>query len=786
MGREKGITVINLGGLSLGMAAFLLIAFYFHHESSCDDFHAQKDDIYLVIRENRMGDAAERKAITGAPLAPLLLQDFPVIDQAVRFTHFGKEIVGSDEKRFHEERFFYADGGALNIFSFPLSSGDPEPLFEPFSLYLTPVSAAKYFGGSDPVGRTLQVTFNGRSIDYTVRGVLEPIPSNSHLQFDFLASYSSLNSVLEEYFFSRHWDSPTWTYVLLQDGASPEALDAQLGPFTERYVDKWHYTSIHHTLCPLKDVYFHAPGPLPGPWGNTSILVLLSSASLFVLLIACMNFMNLQTARSTNRAKEIGLRKTVGALKRQLITQFLSESVLYSLLSLLIALVIVEVFLPSFRTLVGTPFFVDYSFNSSIPAIILTTGFLVGLLAGIYPAFHLSAFPPNLILRGVPVRGRAGLMVRRVLVTSQFVLSVVFIIIVLLVGRQTRFLQNRTLGFDKESLVHIDIQDKAVRSKYNLLKSRWMSLPAVKGVTASSMIPGVTSQNGITIRDKTGEDISIGIIYVDADYLETMGIRVIQGRGFSSTVLSDASSALMMNENALQRLGWHDAIGREVELVWKLDRIVPMYQTTLIGITEDFHFRDLTIPMQPVLMKIDPRRYNHVFIRIQSGSDRAVLESLHRIWREFRFEQSFECTFLTDAMENVYRPFHNLSKAIQIAMFLSILIASLGLFGLASFMVEKRTKEIGIRKVLGASSRKIVSMITRDFLVLIVLANLLAWPAAYWIAGRLLESFAYRIRITPVPFVLALCAVLIVGLLSVSLQALRAAATDPSRTLRYE
>jgi putative ABC transport system permease protein len=497
--------------------------------------------------------------------------------------------------------------------------------------------------------------------------------------------------------------------------------------------------------------------------------------------------MNLATARSGSRAKEIGMRKVIGARRLQLVRQFVGESVCYSFFALILAIILIELFLPAFNRFVGKALSIDYLGNIGTIAAMAATAVIVGILAGSYPAFFLSSFKPVAVFKEtLKVRG-LSVFIRKALVVGQFVISIALIASVVLIIRQIRFMRAMELGFNKNHVITIPIRDRSVKQRYELLKNKWLQNPNIIGVTASSMEPGVTSQNGINIKTRGTDDTMAGIIYVDHDYVKTLEIDLARGRDFSKDISTDTDTALLMNQAMAQRLGWKDGVGEQVEMYFKEGgQILPMYQTAVIGVVGNFNFRDLTTPMQPVLIKIDPMRYNYIFARINSNAITESIDHLKSTWKEFRFEQPFESTFLEDDMNRVYKRVENFAAVARYGTFFAIFIACLGLFGLASFTVEKRTKEIGIRKVLGATFPKLIGLISKDFLALVLLANIIAWPVAYYAMKIWLQNFAYRTSIKFWTFFVAAGLAFLIALLTVSYQAIKAARSNPVESLRYE
>jgi putative ABC transport system permease protein len=420
-------------------------------------------------------------------------------------------------------------------------------------------------------------------------------------------------------------------------------------------------------------------------------------------------------------------------------------------------------------------------------ATILLTAIIVGIISGSYPVFFLSAFKPVNILKGTSDRGRFPVFFRKLLVVGQFAISIILIISSIIIYQQIHYWKNKDLGFNKKHVITLPILDNSVLEKQELLKNRLLQNPNILAVTASSMEPGVTTQNLIFLKGKEAEDVDMGIIFVDHDYIKTLEINIIEGRDFSKNVSTDAKGGLLMNQAAIKRLGWEPALGQEIELYYKeRGSKFPVYQTNLAGIVQDFNFRELTMPVQPVLLKIDPRRFKYIMIRIGGNNVPKTIDQIEKTWREFHFDQPFEFTFLEDDIDNAYKLYDHFAGLIKYATFFAILIACLGLMGLASYTVERRTKEIGIRKVLGATVLRIVMMLSQSFLKWVLIANLIAWPIAYFLTNSLLQDFSYRINIGLLVFVLSAFFILILALATVSLQAIRAALTNPVKTLRYE
>lgn len=798
--RNKLFSFISIGGLAIGMSCFLLILFYVRFEWSYDDFHVNGDHIYRVIRENVSDGQSETKALVGSPIAPRLKQEFPAIAGVVRFTNTYECMICASDHCFREPGFFFADSSVFDVFTFPLRRGDPKTaLREPLSVVMTPQTAHKYFGDSDPLNQTLTYQIGRKAkVTFKVTGILAEIPGNSHIKFDFLASYSSLYSILGKEFVDERWDdTPTWVYVQLRPGYSADALQQQFPAFIKKYADKEHYSSMKYSLQPLREIYYGSLGmgaPI-GDFGIRPISMILLAVGGMILLIGCINFMNLSTVRSITRAREIGVRKVLGANRFRLMKQFLSESLLHSFLALMAAMALVELIRPAFQTFVANAFptfgllperNINLPLLSNLVAVVVVA-IVVGGISGIYPAFVLSRMNAAHVIKGEIRSGRASTWLRQFLVVSQFAAAATLIVCSLVVARQIGHMKSKDMGFDREFLLTIRIDDRALVDRYELFKGQLLRNPNVFSMTAVSQVPGVTSPNMALLRSKGIEDAEMIIIYVDPDYVKTLGLSLASGRDFSSTNRDDAEHAFLMNETAMKKLGWQDAGGQDIELYWKTRGLPAMqYQGNLIGVLKDFDFREFNMQPQPLILKIDPRRVGYLLVRVNHENVAATIDFIKKTWQGFHFNQNFEFSFLSDEMNKVYGIYDTVAALAAYATVIVMCIAGVGLFALAYFIVQRKTKEIGIRKTFGASTPQIVTMLSMSFLKWIVLANLIAGPCAYYLMREFLQSFRYRIGLPWDVFAVTAFATLAFALLTVVSQALRAAMADPVDALRYE
>lgn len=786
--RHKVYSVINITGLAVGMACTFMILAFVRFELSYDQYHEDADRIYRVLRQRKHG----LNAVTGAPVAPLLQREFPGVEYAVRLGRFKGNMVRRGDKSFIEDRFFFADANLFNVFTLKLLRGDPQKVLEdPFSVVLTPEMAARYFGIEDPLGKTITYEFSGRSRDFTVTGIAQNNPTNTHFHFDFLASFKGLKAFIGSHFFTNHWDSPVWTYVKLQPSYSPEEMDRLLPALADRSIDRGSYPWDSWKLQPLTEIHLAQVSAEiePERQSNPGLLYTLAALALIILLIACINFMNLATARSVTRAREVGIRKVVGGHRFQLIKQFLGESVLLSGIALAFALMLMELLLPAFNRLVGRELFFTYGDEPQLLLLMLGIALIVGLVAGSYPAFSLSMFKPVQVLKGEVSKTGGRSWLRRGLVVVQFTLSIALIIGMMTIEQQHRFLTTRYLGFDKEFLVSLPLPsgEGKYSRQYMSFKNELLNNPHISGVTASSNKPGVTGHNGITIRAPgADEETQIGIMYVDFDYTRTLDIEMVAGRDFSNETASDTEHAILLNESALGLLGADFEPGKAVELFWReRDKIIPAYDATVVGIVRDFNHRPYIRP-QALVFAIASRHNEQALIRISPDQLLERIDFIKARWQQFFPDRPFQFSFLDEDIEAVYRAEKRWQKIFTHFAILAVFIACLGLFGLASFTTERRTKEIGIRKVLGASVPDIVVLLVKEFTWLVAMSNLVAWPVAYFILEEWLQGYSYRIDMGPSIFLLAGMAALAIAWSTVSYQAIRAALSNPVDALRYE
>ncbi len=777
--KHKAYSFINLAGLAIGMACCVLMLLFIHEELSYDRFHQNAERIYRVGNEGQFGNEIWKGARTSHPLGPTLAAEFPEVQQAVRFYRLYQPLVQHGEKKFVESRFFYADSTIFEVFTFPLINGDLRTaLAQPYSFVLTQEMAQKYFGADDPIGRTLAIARVG---DFQITGVLKNIPANSHLSFDFLASYEALRAQNNPNF--GEWNAiVTSTYILLPAKYLAADLEAKLPALIAKYQAQIQGATQRLFLDPLLDLHLHSNfNSEIGTRGSMATIYLLAVIAAFILLIACINFMNLATARSLRRAREVGVRKVMGAYRLQLIRQFLGEAVLLSFGAVWLALPLVELLLPIFNQLVDKKLALDLSENFFAAGVFAAIGLLVGVISGSYPAFALSSFQPVEVLKSQMQSRPSGARLRQVLVVAQFAISIIFIVSTMIVGAQLEFFRNKKLGFNKEQVAVIRIQDRALGARYEVIKHELRQNANILSVAATSQMPGAGEGQYYYRIEGREEAITLPTYFIDAEFIPTLGIELAAGRAFAANLATDATAAFMINETAAKQFGWDEPLGKMID--WDNTKKGPV-----IGVVKDFHTLSLREQIEPLVIQIfpEPMYVSYIIARIAPHDIPPTLAFIKEKWQAFDQQYPFKYSFLDEDFDRLYRNEERLAQIFSYSSTLAILIACLGLLGLASFTAEQRTKEIGVRKVLGASVSQIIVLLSRDFARLVGVAFLVAVPVAYFAMQQWLQNFAYRTNIEWQIFIYAGLLALLTACLTVSYQALKAALANPVESLRYE
>lgn len=770
--KQKGYTFINVTGLAVGIACCILILLYVQHELSYDRFHEKADRIYRVAQEQRFG-TVQQVAVQAGPVGPALAADFAEIETAARI-NINQCVVRYGDRIFPKEKIVFTDSTIFDVFTFPLLQGNEAgALNQPGTMVLTESMAARYFDADDPIGEVL--TVDGEP--YTITGVMKDVPSNAHFDFAALATLSSLDLPHID-----NWGTNSfWTYVVLAGGVSPDQVNARMQDLIIRHRGEETAKVISLYMQPLKDIHLHSDMVAEmGANGDIVVVYIFSAIAIFILLIACINYMNLATARSVTRMREVGVRKALGAYRLQLIWQFLSESFLLTFVAIITAVVLVEISLPVFNRFLGTNFSGNMLDNVTVMAGLFALFIIVGLLAGAYPAFSLSRFRPSAVLKGTLPLASAGALFRKGLVVLQFTISIVLIVAVAVSYQQLQYVHHKHLGFEREYLVNIDVRGGSQRGE--LLKREFLKQTGVTDATLSNPAFGSWLPQTSVVPEGAPrtEEILMSILRADPDIVETAGLQIAAGRNFSYEIASDSQSAAIINETAVQTLGFsspEEAPGKQIGR----DRPV-----TIVGVIRDFHFSSLHNKIEPVVILWSPRLLTDLTIRIRPENMPATLSSLEKTWAALVPDEPFLFTFVDERIDQLYKKDAVLGNVFGIFALIAVFVACLGLFGLASFTAQQRTKEIGIRKALGSSSSEIVLLLSKDFARLVLFAFVVASPIAYLVMKSWLENFAYHVSIGVGTFVFAGVTALFIAMATVSFQSIRASLVNPSRALRYE
>ena len=772
--KHKGYSFINIAGLAAGMACCLLIAIWVLDELSYDKFHQNVSSLYRVEENQHYSGRQFHVNVTPYPLSPALKEEIAEIADSSRFVWAGSHLLRYGENAFYENNVRAVDPSFFQMFSFPVLTGDETTLLDsPYSLVITEDIASKYFGDVDPMGRV--IVFDNQH-EFTVTGVVRNVPHNSTIQFDMLLPYEFLRKegkTREDDFGSNS----ILTYVQLKENVTLSQANEKVFGFIRTKSPK---STTDLVLRPLSQIHLHAYFGYEKTMGAIQYVYIFSIIAFFVLLIACINFMNLSTARSAKRAREVGMRKVVGALKTHLIRQFYGESLLFAVIALIFAVLLVTLLLPAFSSLAGK----DLSWNvtgiSNILLGILVITLFSGLVAGSYPALVLSSFQPVKVIRGAHRSKRGGIMFRRILVVLQFSLSILLIIGTVVVYKQLHYMKNVRLGWDKEHLLYIPLRAD-IQKSYQSLKDELIKDTRILGVTGTSQLPSYISSNSGGV-DWEGKDpqqqVLIGFNFVDYDYIKTLDIEMTEGRAFSKEFPSDLSQTFIVNEEVVTLMGKESVVGERFHFMG--------VDGTIVGVMKNFHYQPVQNRIEPLAILVVPDYIQYMLIRIPPENISASLKFIENTWNRIFPNYPFDYQFIDENFDRMYRAEERIGTLLKYFAFLAVLIACLGLFGLASFTAEQRTKEIGIRKVLGASVGQVTFLLCREFFLLVLLSNLIAWPLAYLAMEDWLNNYAYRTKAGIIVFLAAMLTALAVALLSVAFQAIKAALANPANALKYE
>lgn len=798
--RYKIFSFINLLGLTIGLACCLLIALFILDELSYDKYHVNADRIYRVTRSflEKDGSVQLHLGHVAPPFGPLIENDFKEVEEVVRLLQTTRNLRYED-KVFNEQNVFLAEENLFKIFSIDVLKGNPDKaLVDPFTVMLSDEMAKKYFGNEDPMDKMMQVD---RLFSAKVSGVFKKFPSNSHWHPDFLVSFSTLrdSTIYGEEQLRTNWGNNSFsTYLLLPENYDPKKLEAQFPAFVDRHLrlnsapdapkaSQW--TKLY--LDKMTDIHLHSHLDSEiEPNGDIKRVYIFGAIALLILLIAAINYMNLATARSATRAKEIGIRKVAGAQQGELMGQFLSESLLMTLLAMALGVGLTWLALPILEGLTGKDLTIQSILNGRFAALAIGVTALVGLLSGIYPAVFMSSFQPITVLKGVFKIGGGNVSLRKVLVVGQFCISIILISCTGIVFQQLKYMQNKSLGFDKEHVITLPYY-QTLGNRWEAFRNELLNAPNVKQVGRSLLAPSdrlVNSAGTATV--PMGDSVinsseTLYMVFADHDFFPTYGISFAGGRNFSREFKTDDSTAFIINETAMRMIGWQnpeDGVGKPFEYGGRKGR--------LIGIVKDFNFESLHSNINPIVFFIpnsDGRfSYSDISIKINGDHIQNALEHIEKTWQQFLPEFPYQYDFVDDSFGQLYEAEQRQGRLFTIFSGIAIFIACLGLFGLAAFATAQRVREIGIRKVLGASVSSIVAMISKDFLWLVLIAAVIAVPVAWYAMSNWLEDFAYRINLPWWMFGLAGLMALLVALGTVSFQAIRAAWTNPAESLKNE
>ncbi len=782
--RQKLFSAINVVGLSIGLASFILISIFIRHELSYDQMFTNADRVYRLAANLHLESGPSLRAVTSPPMAGIIHDEFPEVEKIARIGRSSRPLSYQD-KTFLDTKLFTADSTFFDLFDFPFEAGDKATaLTQPNSIVLTPTTARKYFGDVNPLGK--QMTLSD-TISLMVTGVLRDAPDHSHLDFDCLYSRTTVVKPYQES--KDDWfNNNFYTYLLLKPSSSPRDLEARFPEMLDKRMGADRRQSIWYELFlqPIASIHLHSSlrGEIK-PNGSMGLVYTFGSIAIFILLIASINFMNLSTAKAARRANEVGIRKTAGALRRQLILQFLGESLLLSIVSAALALILVQASIPAFDTLVGKNLHFNLTGDPGMLLEFVLITMTVGLLAGIYPALFLSGFKPIQVLKGKVASGNQGAVLRKGLVVFQFAISIILISGTLIIRNQIDFMQSQDLGFAKEQLVVISIRGGEGTNKFEVIKQRLLQHASVLGVSASSEPLGRNQSVIATVPEGWDENkmTSVTTIMADADFIPTHQIKLLSGRNFSNNNASDADHAFIVNESAVKLFGWKDnqvAVGKKLN--WGLGK-----EGNVIGVVNDFHYFSLHKQVEPLIIHIMPDAYSYLTLRIRpDASWQEAMRSLENEWKSIGMKGVFTYFFLDDDFARQYESDQRLKTFVSYFSALAILIGCLGLFGLTAYMTEQRSKEIGIRRVLGASVSGMVTLLSMDFLKLVIIANLFAWPLAWYLLNQWLSSFAFHIEVSLLVLFLSGFIALLIAWLTVGAESIKAALQNPVESLRNE
>ena len=773
--KNFGYSSLNILGLTIGITSALFLIIYVADEISYDRYHEKADRIYRVSSQIKETDDQFTWIVAQIPFGPQVVQDYPEVQSFVRFIDFPRSLFKYEDKEFYEENFYYVDSTLFDIFTYKTLKGNPKAaLLEPNKIVLTQKIADKYFGKVDPIGKSL---ITGDK-SYEVVGVIQDVPTNSHFRFDAIASVKNLLKNI------GNWGNfGVFTYLLFPENFDVKSFETKMKEMYGKYMasifEKINI-KIEYKLEPITKIHLYSTNAgEPVPTGSISYVYIFAIVALFLILIAAMNYMNLATARSAKRAREVGLRKVVGSRRSLLIIQFLSESTVFTIISLIFSFILLALLLPNFNSLAGKSFDISVLLKPITLISLILIIIIVGIFGGSYPAFYLSRFSPVTVFKGEITQGSAGSKFRKILVVTQFVISVAMIVCTLVVYKQLNFLKSADQGFDQRNIVSMQL-NRQMLNKYDVLKQALKENPNILYVGSTNTFVGEGSGKVIfkLETDQGMQERGVNFAVVDHDFVETLGIKMLKGRDFQQDMPSDTLTGVIINETLAKRMNWSEPIGKKVEL----GRAV---NGSVIGLMKDYHQTGMYNQIESLLL-VYRIRNNVLYVKLSDKDVQGSLKFIEAKWKEIFPENPFVYTFLTDRFNQQFNADENRGLIFTLFTILAILIACLGLFGLASYMVEQRTKEIGIRKVVGASEGIIVRLISKEFLILIAISIVIAFPIAYYLMNRWLQNYVYRTSLGTMIFILAAIITIAITFMTISFKAYKASILNPASSLRTE
>lgn len=773
--KEKIYSLINILGLTIGISCSLFLVLYILDELSYDSHHENKDRIYRVVTHFQEPDNQFSWPIAQIPLAQELEENYSEIKRAVRYIGGGRELfVNADkDRRFYEEEFYFADSSIFEVFSFEFIAGDPATaLIQPHALVLTESLAKKYFDDEEAVGQSLK----SGDKDYKVTAVIKDVPHNSHFIFDALMSRSTLPAEMGNWggwgVSTYLWLNDEVDYKKLETTFSDQIYEDKLKPIFEDFG-----VTMQYELQPLESIHLHSHLAGESGGGDISYIYIFAAVAFFMILIASINYMNLATARAARRAKEVGIRKAAGSTKWQLILQFLTESTVITIFALVLSLILIALFLPSFNYVAGKEIAFSYLLQPKVVLTLITIILLVGVAGGSYPAFYLSSFKPAEVLKGQKASGNSNASLRKVLVVAQFAISITMVISTWVVYDQLQFIRSKDLGFDKEHVVSVMMPDEEIRNKYEVLRNKLLNSPQIVEVATSSTKPGQgMSKNlmNVETEDQGSEEKGVDSYFADYDFVDVVGLHIVEGRNFDRKFATDTAAALV-NEATIARMGWDNAIGKNFKFN---DR-----DYKVVGVVKNYHQQSFYSIIEPLTIFFGSNNYQ-LHIKLKGEDLPAGLQAIESNWQEVNPGKPLEYTFLDEDFDEQYQADIKRGQIFTVFSGLTVIIACLGLLGLAAYTTQQRNKEIGVRKVIGASVRNIVFLIYKDFLILVGIAVLIAFPAAYFFMDEWLGSFAYQTNIKVFTFIVSALLTLVITIMAVGYHTIRAAMANPVKSLR--